>query len=101
MLRERYGREKVKVVLSRSDREADIGESDVEKAVGCAVAHTFPSQYRVALQALNKGRPVALDNHNDLSASFKRFAHRLAGLKPERGAGRPSGLFGRLTHARS
>ena len=101
MLRERYGRDKVSVVLSRSDREADISHADVEKAVGCAVAHTFPSNYRVALQALNKGRPMALDNHNDLSVSFKRFAQDLAGDSPQRKAARPSGLFGRLTHSRS
>jgi pilus assembly protein CpaE len=96
MLRERYGRDKVGVVLTRSDRQADIGHADVEKAVGLAVAHTFPSDYRIALQALNKGRPLALDNHNDLSASFKRFAHELSGESPDRQSGRSSGLFGRL-----
>lgn len=96
MLRERYGRDKVGVVLTRSDRQADIGHADVEKAVGLAVAHTFPSDYRIALQALNKGRPLALDNHNDLSASFKRFAHELSGERPDRQSGRSSGLFGRL-----
>jgi pilus assembly protein CpaE len=101
MLVERYGRDKVALVLSRSDRDADIGQSDVEKATGCSVAHTFPSNYRVALQALNQGRPVALDNHNDLSASFRRFAHHLAGVRPARESGRSSGLFGRLTHSRS
>ena len=100
MLRERYGRDKVALVLSRSDRDADISQSDVERAAGCSVAHTFPSNYRVALQALNKGRPVALDNHNDLSASFKRFAHQLAGVRPARESGKSS-LFGRLTHSRS
>ena len=83
------------------DRNADISQADVEKAAGCAVTHTFPSNYRVALQALNKGRPVALDNHNDLSASFKRFAHHLAGVRPARESARPTGLFGRLTHSRS
>jgi pilus assembly protein CpaE len=98
MLRERYGRDKIALVLSRSDRNADISQADVEKAAGCSVVHTFPSNYRVALQALNKGRPVALDNHNDLSAAFKRFAQQLAGVRP-----RESGksLFGRLTHSRS
>src|SRR5687768_2522518 len=96
MLRERYGRDKVGVVLTRSDRQADIGHADVEKAVGLTVAHTFPSDYRIALQALNKGRPLALDNHNDLSASFKRFAHELSGESPDRQSGRSSGLFGRL-----
>jgi len=101
MLRDRYGRDKVALVLSRSDRNADISQADVERATGCSVVHTFPSNYRVALQALNKGRPVALDNHNDLSASFRRFAHHLAGLRPARESGKSSGLFGRLTHSRS
>ena len=94
MLRERYGRDKVGVVLTRSDRQADIGHADVEKAIGLPVAHTFPSDYRIALQALNKGRPLALDNHNDLSASFKQFAYQLAGQRPDRDA--RSGLFRRL-----
>ena len=96
MLRERYGRDKVGVVLTRSDRQADIGHADVEKAIGLTVAHTFPSDYRVALQALNKGRPLALDNHNVLSASFKKFAHHLSGERPDRESERSSGLFGRL-----
>lgn len=101
MLRDRYGRDKIALVLSRSDRNADISQSDIERAAGCSVVHTFPSNYRVALQALNKGRPVALDNHNDLSASFRRFAHDLAGVRPARESGKSSGLFGRLTHSRS
>jgi len=101
MLRDRYGREKVALVLSRSDRNADISQADVERAAGCSVIHTFPSNYRVALQALNQGRPVALDNHNDLSASFRRFAHDLAGVRPPRENAKSSGLFGRLTHSRS
>ena len=96
MLRERYGRDRVGVVLTRSDRQADIGHADVEKAVGLPVAHTFPSDYRVALLALNKGRPLSLDNHNDLSASFTRFARQLAGARPERETRAGGGLFGRL-----
>ncbi len=100
-LRQRYGRDKVTVVLSRSDRQADIGFEDVEKAVGSRVAHTFPSDYRAALQALNRGRPIALDNHNDLSSSFRRFANKLAGVKIERTAPKSVGLLGRLTHRRA
>jgi pilus assembly protein CpaE len=95
-LRQRYGRDKVTVVLSRSDRRADIGHADVERVVGVPIAYTFPSDYRTALQALNKGRPLALDNHNELSASFREFALHLAGLTSERTAARP-GILGRLT----
>lgn len=100
-LRQRYGREKVAIVLSRSDRQADIGFEDVEKAVGSRVDHTFPSDYRSALQALNRGRPIALENHNELSSSFRRFANKLAGVKTERAASKPAGLLGRLTHRRA
>ena len=100
-LRQRYGREKVTIVLSRSDRQADIGFDDVEKAVGSRVDHTFPSDYRSALHALNSGRPIALDNHNDLSAAFRRFAQKLAGVKNERTAPKSGGLLGRLTQRRA
>jgi len=98
-LHQRYGRDKVAVVVSRSDRQADIGYADVERTVGARISHTFPSDYREALQALNRGRPLALDNHNELSASFKHFALQLAGLRPERPAAR-TGLLGRLTPGR-
>jgi pilus assembly protein CpaE len=100
-LRQRYGREKITVLLSRSDRQADIGFEDVEKAVGSRVEHTFPSDYRSALQALNSGRPIALDNHNDLSSSFRRFAQKLAGVKSERTATKSVGLLSRLTQRRA
>jgi pilus assembly protein CpaE len=83
-LRQRYGAKKVSVVVSRSDRQADICHEDVERAIGSAVAHTFPSNYREALQALNKGQPLALDNHSELSSSLKSFAMKLAGLRSER-----------------
>jgi pilus assembly protein CpaE len=96
-LRQRYGASKVSVLLTRSDREATIGAADVEKAVGTPVKHTFPSDYRRSLQALNSGRPVALENHNDLSAAFRRFAEGLAGVQRQQKASSRTTLFGRLT----
>lgn len=96
-LRQRYGRDKVKVVLSRSDRQADIGVSDVERVIGADIAHTFPSDYRVALQALNKGRPLVLDGDSDLSESFKTFADQLVGRKRQESAPSRGGFLGRLT----
>jgi hypothetical protein len=62
------------------------------------VKHTFPSDYKVALQALNQGRPLVLENHSKLSTSIYAFTRTLARLdhmdEPE--LNRP-GLFGRLT----
>jgi pilus assembly protein CpaE len=97
-LRHRYGKERVTVVVSRSDRLADIAHEDVERAVGSPVKYTFPSDYRRALQALNKGIPVTVDNHNELSGAFVRFAKSLAGLEKKESKDRPAAsrfsLFG-------
>jgi len=82
-LRHRYGATRVEIVLNRFDRQADIAQRDVEKAVGLPVRHTLPSDYRVALEALNRGRPVALENHSRLSAAYKTLASALAGVEPE------------------
>jgi pilus assembly protein CpaE len=100
-LRRRYGEKKVSVVVGRSDRLAEIGCEDVERAVGGAVKQTFPSDYRLAQHALNKGRPISLDNHNELSASFRRFARQLTGTPEERAPDQPTSLLGRLTGRRS
>jgi pilus assembly protein CpaE len=106
-LRQRYGKDKVEVVVSRYDQVAEIGKSEIERAMGGAVTQVFPSNYRMALGALNLGRPLILDNHNKLAGSFERFARSLAGLAPqgaaavpaeaeEPAAERPAGLFGKL-----
>jgi pilus assembly protein CpaE len=95
--RQRYGNERVTVIVNRVDQHAEIGRDDVEKVVGMPVRHSVPSDYRMALRALNKGRPLALDNHNKLAASFRELARDLAGLQPSQPAGQESGgLFGLL-----
>ena len=96
-LRHRYGNDRVTVMVNRVDAHAEIGRDDVEKVVGTRVVHSVPSDYRTALRALNKGRPLALDNHNKLAASFRELAHDLAGVAPTRpAASESSGLFGLL-----
>ena len=100
-LKQRYGKERLAVVVSRFDFEAEIGQADVERVLGTSVAHTFPSNYRIALEALNTGRPVVLDNHNKLAAALTGFARSLAdiGETPAKNE-RQTGLLGRLTGRR-
>jgi pilus assembly protein CpaE len=97
-LRTRHGSSRVSVVVSRFDRTSEITAKDIDKAVGEAVKHTFPSDYRVALQALNQGRPLVLENHSKLAGSIQSFARGLARLEaePETEPARSS-IFGRLT----
>lgn len=97
-LRQRYGRDRVLVIVSRVDKQADITQADIEKVVGSKIEHTLPSDYRLALEALNRGRPLALDNHTALAAGFRGLARALAKVGPEpQRSPSGSGFFGRLT----
>jgi pilus assembly protein CpaE len=101
MLRQRYGGEKVSVVLNRSDRQADIGVEDVERAVGTQIKHVFPSDYRAAVKALNRGRPIVFDSRSPLSDAINAYARDVAGLDgPSRTERERPRLFGRLTGGR-
>ncbi|HEX2342728.1 MAG TPA: AAA family ATPase [Vicinamibacterales bacterium] len=101
-LRQRYGKERVEIVMSRYDKNAEIRREDVERVTGGTVQRLIPSDYRLALEASNKGRPVVVDNHNRLAASLVSLARGLAGLDADkRTAERQTGLFGRLGVSRS
>lgn len=96
-LRQRFGRERVRVVMTRYDQNAAIGQDDVEKVLGGSVAHLFPSNYRLAVDALHHGRPVVVENHNKLASSLVGFARGLAGVKEQQAQPRSPGLFGRFS----
>jgi pilus assembly protein CpaE len=102
-LRQRYGRDRLNLVITRTDRKAEISNEDVERTVGLDIEHTFPSDYRAALQAMNKGKPIVLDGSNDLSSAFSAYARQLAGIvereAPERA--RAGSVFGRLSPRRA
>jgi len=97
-LRQRYGKDRVKIAISRFDKQAEIGAEDVERVVGSPVKYTVPSDYRTALNGLNKGRPVVLDRDNKLTPAFQSMAYDLAGMRVEKVAEAPrsGGLFGLL-----
>jgi pilus assembly protein CpaE len=99
-LRSRYPNTAVSIVINRRDGKAEISQRDVEKAVGGNIAHQFPSDYRRALTAMHKGRPLVLDNHNQLSASLTALARELAGVKQEKAEPAAGGLKGFLTGRR-
>lgn len=97
-LRQRYSKDRVAIVVTRFDATAEIGRKEIERVMGGAVVHLFPNNYRVALGALHVGRPVVLDNHNKLAASFDSFVRDLHRESPRADASLPgrAGLFGRL-----
>jgi pilus assembly protein CpaE len=99
-LRSRYPDAKVMTVINKIDARAEISQRDVQKAVGSTIAHELPSDYRLALTAMHKGRPLALDNHNQLSASMIALARELAGIKKEKTEKSSGGLKALLSGRR-
>ena len=93
-LEQRYGKDRVTVVITRFDANSEIGQPQVERVVGRPVTSVFPNNYPVALAALNSGRPLALDNHTKLAAAYTDFARQLSGIRAERSeSAKPSGLL--------
>jgi pilus assembly protein CpaE len=82
-LRQRYGNDRVLVVVNRLDKQSEISLQDVETALGAPVGFTFPNDYRAAVAALNTGRPLVLHDHSTLAASFEKFARTAAGVQIE------------------
>jgi len=99
LLRTRYGSSRVLPVMNRFDRRAEIAHADVERVIGDSVKHLIPSDYRAAIEALNVGRPIALEQ-GALADAFKSLAGDLGGLVREKRE-RPSGVFGRLAFKRA
>ena len=97
-LNERYGKDRVEMAVSRYDPSAGILQSDIERVVGSRIRFLLPSDYRVALEALNTGRPLALNNQTRLAGSLKMLARELAALPADVETQKGSrSIFGRLT----
>jgi pilus assembly protein CpaE len=98
-LRTRYGSSQVQSVVNRFDHRAEIEQADIERTVGGTVTHMIPSDYRAAVEALNLGRPVALDK-GPLAESLRRMARDLGGV-PKQSNEKPVGVLSRLAFRRA
>jgi pilus assembly protein CpaE len=79
-LSRRYSRDNVALLVSRFDKGADITTEDIEEVVHAPVRATFPSDYRLALTALNDGRPFVVDSTSKLATAVTTFARDLMGV---------------------
>jgi pilus assembly protein CpaE len=78
-LRQRYGGDRVSLLINRADDKSEISIPDIEKAVNARVKHVFPSDYKTALAAVNKGEPLARSTQGRLPMSFHAFVKTLVG----------------------
>jgi pilus assembly protein CpaE len=96
VLRQRCGQGRVKLAISRFDAESEIERKDVERVLGGPVSYTFPSDYRVAVTALNKGEPLVLGASSRLATAIDEVARQLAGVEAVPRDTTKAGIFARL-----
>lgn len=99
-LRHRYGASKIKVVINRFQHESAVASVDIERAIGSAVHHAIPNDYRAAIEAQNTGRPLVLDADGKLAKALKSLAKDLSGVGKEREERAP-GVLARLAWRRA
>jgi pilus assembly protein CpaE len=71
------GGERVRVLLNRASEQGVIEPKQIETALGYAVHHSFPSDYKTVSTALNSGVPLALTEHSEIAAQFDSFTRQI------------------------
>lgn len=70
-------REKVRVVLNRSDQDLGVDIPDLEKGLEITVAHQIISDEKAVISAINKGIPVVISHASaEIARSFRRLGER-------------------------
>ena len=69
--------ERVKILLNRAAEPYPIPPAQIEAALGRAIDHMFPSDYKTVSTALNTGVPLALAGNSGIAAQFNRFTRLL------------------------
>ncbi|MBS3900503.1 MAG: response regulator [Dethiobacter sp.] len=91
-------RDKVRVVLNRSDQDLGVEIADLEKGLEIAVAHQITSDEKAATSAINKGVPVVISHPAaEISRSFRRLGERiLSGRRVSLGERQGKGMISRI-----
>jgi pilus assembly protein CpaE len=98
-LRQRYGSQRLRVVINRYDKNGPVSAKDIAKVVGEPVACQIPSDYRVAAEAINVGRPIVSEDGR-LARALRAAAGELVNVgKTE--AAPAAGVLGRLAWRRA
>lgn len=79
-LQEGPGRDRVRLVLNRYKRIPGFTDEDVEKATNCKLLWKVPNNYQAVAPAIDKGVPIAHQDHQEIGRSFRALALALAEL---------------------
>jgi len=77
-LEEGGGRDRVRLVLNRHKKISGFDDEDVEAATNCKVLWKVPNNYQSISPAIDKGAPIAFQEHLDVARSYRGLADLLA-----------------------
>jgi pilus assembly protein CpaE len=95
-LRQRFGSQRLRLVINRYDKRATVSAQDVAMVTREPIAWTVPNDFQVAVEAVNAGRPFTLQDGR-LAASVRQIAADLTNVSVPRRSG---GLLRRLAWRR-
>jgi len=99
-LRQRYGSQRLRVLINRYDKNGPVSAKDIAKVVGEPVACMIPSDYRVASEAVNVGRPIVSEDSR-LGKALRSAAAELVNAGKATAEEQPSGMLSRLAWRRA
>ena len=96
-----HHRDKVKIVLNRANLELGIGPGDVERSLGVSLLSQLPSDGRLVVGSVNKGKPFILSNpHSRISDSLWQLAREVVSTgQKTRSVKKPRRFLGGLLSA--
>ncbi|MBI2301410.1 MAG: response regulator [Armatimonadetes bacterium] len=80
----RYGTDKVKLVLNRSNADVGISPDDVEHTLEYEISAYIPSDGRVAVTSVNEGEPFVLSQpKTQIAQAIRRIAYQVMGREDD------------------
>ena len=99
-LRQRYGSQRLRILINRYDKNGPVSAKDIAKVVGEPVACMIPSDYRVAAEAINVGRPIVTEDSR-LAKALRAAAAELVSSNQTQPQQQAAGVLGRLAWRRA
>jgi pilus assembly protein CpaE len=80
----RYGPDKLKLVLNRSNADVGISSEDVEQTLDYSINAYIPSDGRVAVTSVNEGEPFVISQpRTQIAQSIRRIAYQVMDREDE------------------
>lgn len=87
-----YAKDKIRLLVNRLEKAAELNLADVERSLGLSVFKTLPNSYEAVAAAVNHGQPIAsFSRANPVAKSLQELARTLIPPSAERGS-----LLGKL-----